>query len=96
MYKRITGGTYLDPGLGEVYLHGDLLPGVDVRVVSLLEGSLQLLQLSRGESGPDPPLLPLLCQDPVLARVHLVRQPWQGEQLAVTTVDLYSSSDVIQ
>ena len=27
---------HLDPGLGEVNLHGDLLPGVDVRVVCLL------------------------------------------------------------
>ena len=66
---------HLDSGLREVDLHGDLLPGVDVGVVSLLEGSLQLLQLGRGEGGPDPPLLPLLCEDPVLAGVHLVRQP---------------------
>ena len=34
---------YLDPGLGEVDPHGDLLPRVDVRVVRLLEGALQLL-----------------------------------------------------
>ena len=67
--------SHLNPGLGEVNLHGDLLPGVDVGVVSLLEGALQLLQLGRGEGGPDPPLLPLLGeQSPLLARVHLVRE----------------------
>ena len=66
---------HLDPGLGEVNLHGDLLPCVDVGVVSLLEGALQLLELGRGEGGPDPPLLPLLGQQSaLLARVHLVRE----------------------
>ena len=66
--------SHLDPGLGEVDLHGDLLPGVDVGVVGLLERSLQLLQLGGGEGGPDPPLLPLLRQDALLPGVHLVRQ----------------------
>ena len=66
--------SYLHSGLGEVDLHGDLLPCVDVGVVGLLEGALELLQLRRGEGGPDAALLPLLCQDPLLARVHLVRK----------------------
>ena len=35
--------SHLDPGLGEVDLHGDLLARVDVRVVRLLERSFQLL-----------------------------------------------------
>ena len=69
---------HLNSCLSEINLHGNLLPGVDVRIVSLLECSLQLLQLSGGESCPDSPLFPLLCQDAVLARVHLVRQSWQG------------------
>ena len=43
--------------------------------MSLLEGALQLLELGRGEGGPDPPLLPLLGeQSALLARVHLVRE----------------------
>ena len=49
--------SHLDPGLGEVDLHGDLLPGVDVRVVRLLERTLKLLQLRRRERRPDPTLL---------------------------------------
>ena len=68
--------SHLDPGLGEVDLHGYLLPGVDVGVVSLLEGALELLQLGRGEGGPDAALLPLLCQDSLLARIHFVRKAW--------------------
>ena len=65
---------YLDPGLRQVDLHGDLLPGVDVGVVGLLEGALQLLQLGRGEGGADPALLALLRQNSLVAGVHLVRQ----------------------
>lgn len=36
---------YLHSGLGQVDLHGQLLPGEHVRVVSLGEDSLQSLQL---------------------------------------------------
>lgn len=36
---------YLHPGLGQVDLHRQLLPGEDVRVVGLSEHSLQSLQL---------------------------------------------------
>lgn len=54
--------SHLDPGLGQVYLQRQLLPGVDVRIVRLCEDSLQLLQLGAGEGGPDAPLLPLLVQ----------------------------------
>ena len=106
---------HLDSRLREVDLHGNLLPCVDVRVVSLLqcvfyeqqarfnslqrrdkrmlnlktkcdnsslklegkylESPLKLLELSRGECCANPPLLPLLRQDTVVPRVHLVRQP---------------------
>lgn len=54
--------SHLYPGLGQVYLQRQLLPGVDVRVVRLGEHPLQLLQLGAGERGPDAPLLPLLVQ----------------------------------
>ena len=60
---------HLNSCLSEINLHGNLLPGVDVRVVRLLESSLQLLQLSRSKSCPDPPLLPLLRQDSLLSRI---------------------------
>lgn len=36
-------GSYLHPGLGEFGSLGELLPGVDVRVVGSLKGPLQLL-----------------------------------------------------
>ena len=65
---------YRDSGLLEIKSHGERLSHKDVWIVTRQESSLQLLQLSRGEGGPDPPLLPLLCQDSVLSRVHLVRQ----------------------
>lgn len=38
---------YLHPGLGQVDLHGQLLPGEHVRVVRLCEHRLQSLQLWR-------------------------------------------------
>ena len=40
---------YLDPGLCEAEPHGELLPHEDVRVVSLPETPLQLVQLARTE-----------------------------------------------
>jgi len=64
--------SYLDAGFSQVYFHGDLLPGVNVRVVCLLEGALQLLQLGGSESCPDAALLPLLGQHALVPRVHLV------------------------
>ena len=49
--------THLYPGLSELGSLGQLLPGVDVRVVSPLKRSLQVLQLLRGEGRSTPPLL---------------------------------------
>lgn len=54
--------SHLHPGLRQVYLQSQLLPGVDVRVVSLSEDPFQLLQLRAGERGPDASLLPFLVQ----------------------------------
>lgn len=50
---RAFGGTssYLDSDLREVHLHGELLAAVHIRVVGLLEGTLQLMQLVGGEGG---------------------------------------------
>ncbi len=44
----------LYPGLVELGGPGQLLPAVDVGVVALGEGGLQLLQLLLGEGGPVP------------------------------------------
>lgn len=50
---------YLHPGFGQVRAQCQLLPGVDIRVMGLLENLLQLLQLERAEGRPVPPLLAL-------------------------------------
>lgn len=42
---RCGAAAYLHPGLGQVDLHGQLLPGEHVRVVGLREDGLQSLQL---------------------------------------------------
>ena len=50
--------SHLNSGLGETYFAGQLLPGEDIWVVSLIEDCLQLLELLEGECRPVPPLLP--------------------------------------
>jgi len=50
---------YLHPGFGQVRPQCQLLAGVDVGVMRLLEDLLQLLQLGRAEGRPVPPLLAL-------------------------------------
>lgn len=54
--------SYLNPGLCELGPLGELLPGVDVRVVGPLKGPLQLLQLLCCKGGPTASLLPLKRQ----------------------------------
>lgn len=46
--------THLDADLRQVDLQRQLLSAVHVRVVGLLEGSLQLVKLEGGERGPVP------------------------------------------
>ena len=60
---------HLNPCLRQPDLDGQLLPGEHVRVLRLLEGPLQLVQLEGGEGGPGAPDLPGLIavlQLPVL------------------------------
>lgn len=45
------GSSHLHSDLREVHLHGQLLSAVHVRVVGLLKGTLQLVQLVGGEGG---------------------------------------------
>lgn len=42
---------HLDACLGELCALSQLLPGVDVRVLSAFEGPLQFVELDRGEGG---------------------------------------------
>lgn len=44
--------THLDADFRQIDLHGELLPGVDVRVVGLLKRPLELVQLVGGEGRP--------------------------------------------
>lgn len=56
----ITTGTHLDPDFRQIDLHGQLLAAVHVRVMGLLERSLQLVQLIGGERGAVPAVLLLV------------------------------------
>lgn len=60
--------SYLYPGLSQVSPEGQLLAGVHIWVVGLLEDLLQLLQLVAGEGGAVTPLLALVAL--TLALVH--------------------------
>lgn len=73
---------YLHSCFGEVGFHGDFLPSVDVWVVGLGEGFLQLLELGAGECRPYTALLPFLRVDGrlVTVLVHLVRQAGRYKQ----------------
>ena len=60
---------YLNADFWQVDLHGQLLPAVDIRVVGLLEGPLQLMELIGGEGGAVSPVL-LLRMVVVSARLR--------------------------
>lgn len=62
----VISATHLHPDLGQVDLHGQLLPAVHIWIVRLLERSLQLVQLEGGERGSIPTVL--------LLRVFVVGQ----------------------
>lgn len=49
--------SYLNADFWQVDLHSQLLPTVDIWVVGLLEGSLQLMELIGGEGGAISPVL---------------------------------------
>lgn len=75
----MAGDTYLNPGLGEVESHRQFLPGEYVRVLRLLEGPLQLVQLIGGEGGPAPADLPGLCLGEIVSGLALFRVHGQVE-----------------
>ena len=52
--------SYLNSHFWKIDFHCQFLPAVDIRVVGLLEGPLQLVKLVRGEGGPVPPVLLLV------------------------------------
>ena len=63
---------------------GKVVPESIKVLMYYLESPLQLLELSWCESCPDPPLFPLLRQNTVVTRVHLVWQASWGEHNVVT------------
>lgn len=64
--------THLHARLGQVDLQRELLARVNIRVMSLREHALELLQLRAREGRADPPLLPLFVQSGRI-REELVR-----------------------
>ena len=80
-WETVTGewGIYLNSGLSKVGFKGDFLPGVDIRIASLLKGSLKLLELGTCKGCPYAALFAFLCQYALVGgRVHLVRQTCRG------------------
>lgn len=64
---------YLHAGFSQVSPQRQLLPGVNVRIVRLLENLLQLFQLVACEGGAVAPLLALVA----FAAITLVQRAWQ-------------------
>ena len=69
---------HLNSGFGQVYFHGYLLSGVNVRVMSLRKSFLQDFQLGAGERGSNPALLAFFRRDGAVLGVvvHLVWEAW--------------------
>ena len=60
-------GTHLNPGLCELYPHGELFSHEDVGVVGLGEGSFELVELRRSEASAVPFRLGVLIAGQVTA-----------------------------
>jgi hypothetical protein len=60
---------HLNSDFRQVDLHGELFPAVDIGVVRLLEGALQLVQLIRRECRTVPPVL-LLAAVPGILNIY--------------------------
>ena len=72
--------------LGEPYFASQLLPGEHIRVVSLVEDCLQLLELLEGECRPVPPLLP--PQEGLVVHVRGVAEGGVCKQVRSVPADL--------
>lgn len=68
--------SHLNSDLWEAHFHGELLAAVHIRVVGLLEGTLQLMQLVGGEGGAVAPVLFL--------RLIILARLWR---FAIVTLD---------
>lgn len=77
--------TYLHPGFGQANPERDLLPQEHVRIVSLLEERLQLLQLLRTERRPVPPLPP--------SAEHVLGEQIAGQRRQVRTSHSHHLTD---
>lgn len=67
MRRRVVASgvvTHLDADFRKIDFHSELLPGVHVRIMRFLEGSLELVQLVGGEGRPVSTML-LLAAVPV-------------------------------
>ena len=68
---------YLNSDLWQIDLDGELLSAVHIRVVRLLEGALEFVQLVRGERRAVPPvfLLDRVVRVVVVADVNVLQLP---------------------
>ena len=78
--------SYLYSDFWQVDFHGELLAGVNIRVVRLLEGPLQLVQLVRREGGSVTPVLLArpawaTTTDAAFAVAVLTRKEKRGESM---------------
>ena len=67
--------SHLDPGLGELEPHGEVLPGEHVRVLSLLKTPLQLMELEGCECCPGSPNFAWLVSVQVIFFVKVILPP---------------------
>ena len=65
-WGRRKSGSYLNTCFRQVYLHGDLLPGVDVGIMRLLKRPLQFFELSRCESGSNSSLFTFFRENSIM------------------------------
>lgn len=68
-------GSHLDACFGQIDFHSNLFARVNVRIVGLLEGTLQFFQLRRRECGADASLLTFFGQNGIVTAVDFV---WQA------------------
>ena len=77
--KRISFLSNLNSRLCKIQSEGELLPREDVRVLRLLESSLQLMELKGGECCPGPSNLPRTVR--ILGETFILLAGHQAQQV---------------
>ena len=72
--------THLDSGFRQIDISRNLLPRVNIRIMRLLKGSLEFLELCRRKGRSYPTLFPLFRKS-IVTRVRLVAEPsWNNQR----------------